>query len=159
MRIIQHFGLLALSFILIPANVAAQGCLTPNNEKKICMSVPDKNVIGEDLNACGYDPVTGFYRNGYCQTGIEDRGIHVVCAIVTQEFLEYSRTKGNDLISPRPEFNFPGLKDGDRWCLCAARWYQAYKADVAPPVLLSATHEKGGEIIPIEILKKFAKDL
>ena len=119
------------------------------------MSVEDKNVLGEELQICGMDPVTGFFRNGYCQTGPQDRGVHVVCAIVTDDFLNYSREQGNDLISPRPEFDFPGLKEGDQWCLCAARWFEAFEAGHAPPVRLEATHERANDIIPLEVLKKY----
>lgn len=115
-----------------------------------------KNVFGEKLITCSTEPVTGFYRDGCCETGPDDNGTHTVCAQVTQEFLEYSAAMGNDLMTPRPEFRFPGLKEGDRWCLCASRWYEAYKAGKAPNVVLEATHEKTLELIPMETLLKFA---
>ena len=100
----------------------------------------DLNVLGTPLIACSYDPLTGYHRSGCCTTDAQDRGSHVVCAIVTQAFLDFSRTQGNDLITPRPDYRFPGLKPGDRWCLCAMRWLQAFEAGVAPAVVLVSTH-------------------
>ena len=100
-----------------------------------------RNVLGGVLAECSREPVTGFYRDGCCATGPDDFGRHVVCAVVTEEFLAYSRSLGNDLITPRPDFSFPGLKPGDRWCLCVSRWREALEAGVAPPVILEATHE------------------
>jgi uncharacterized protein (DUF2237 family) len=102
--------------------------------------------------------MTGFYRNGKCETGINDTGSHVVCAQVTQEFLEYTRSQGNDLSTPMPMSNFPGLKPGDRWCLCAGRWKEAFDAGVAPPIILAATHEAALKSVAIEELKKHALD-
>jgi uncharacterized protein (DUF2237 family) len=118
-----------------------------------------QNVFGEPLAPCGLDPLTGFYRDGCCNTGYEDVGIHVVCARVTREFLEFSRRRGNDLSRPAPEAGFPGLKPGDRWCLCAARWKEALDAGVAPPVVLAATHEEALAIVSLEDLKRHALDL
>ncbi len=100
------------------------------------------NVNGTELESCCTDPMTGFYRTGRCETGPEDHGVHVVCAELTAEFLDFSLSQGNDLITPNPEFGFPGLKPGDRWCLCAARWQEALEAGVAPPVILAATHAR-----------------
>ena len=117
------------------------------------------NALGTELEECGLDPVTGFLRDGNCSTGPQDLGSHTVCAIVDEAFLEYSRSAGNDLITPMPEYGFPGLKPGDRWCLCASRWKQAYEAGCAPPVYLGATHERALELIELAILKKFARDL
>lgn len=114
-----------------------------------------RNVFGEDLIVCSTAPLTGYFRNGCCETGPEDIGTHTVCAIVTEEFLKFSKARGNDLITPRPEWTFPGLKAGDRWCLCASRWIEAYRAGVAPYVVLEATHEKTLEWIPLEELVKF----
>lgn len=114
-----------------------------------------RNVFGEDLIVCSTAPLTGYFRNGCCETGPEDLGTHTVCAIVTEEFLKFSKARGNDLITPRPEWAFPGLKAGDRWCLCASRWIEAYRAGVAPYVVLEATHEKTLEWIPLEELVKF----
>lgn len=99
-----------------------------------------KNVLGGELQICCTSPVTGFYRDGYCKTGEEDLGRHTVCAIVTAEFLEFSKAAGNDLVTPHPEWGFPGLKAGDKWCLCVLRWKEAYEAGVAPPVVLEATN-------------------
>ncbi len=119
---------------------------------------PAKNVLGGPLQGCSQDPLTGFYRTGDCQTGPNDRGLHVVCAQVTQEFLQFSKTRGNDLTTPMPQYDFPGLKPGDRWCLCAARWLEAVEADVAPPLILSATHMAALQIIPLDLLMAYALD-
>ncbi|MEO8038786.1 MAG: DUF2237 domain-containing protein [Betaproteobacteria bacterium] len=118
-----------------------------------------KNVFGEPLAPCCLDPLTGFYRTGACDTGPEDRGAHVVCARVTQAFLEFERAQGNDLVTAVPEHDFPGLKAGDQWCLCAGRWREALEAGVAPPVVLAATHEKVLDLVPLEALKRHALDL
>jgi uncharacterized protein len=118
-----------------------------------------KNVFGEPLATCGQDPLTGFYRDGCCNTGYDDVGIHVVCAQLTREFLAFSRARGNDLSTPAPEVGFPGLEPGDRWCLCAGRWKEAFDAGVAPPVVLAATHEEAVAVVPLEILKRHALDL
>lgn len=115
-----------------------------------------KNVLGNDLRTCCMDPVTGFYRNGRCDTGENDYGTHVVCAEMTQEFLDYTKSLGNDLCTPKPEFRFPGLKAGDKWCLCAIRWKEAYDAGVAPPVVLESTHEKALQFIGLDALRKKA---
>ena len=117
------------------------------------------NVLGETLELCGEDPVTGFFRDGKCNTCEEDTGSHTVCIKVSKEFLEYSRFRGNDLSTPAPEFNFKGLKPGNSWCLCAARWLEAYEGGMAPRVHLARTHKRALEIIPIELLKQFAADL
>ncbi|TXL68407.1 DUF2237 family protein [Zeimonas arvi] len=111
-----------------------------------------RNVLGGPLLACSYDPLTGFTRSGCCETGPDDAGRHVVCARVTAEFLAFSMSRGNDLSTPRPEWRFRGLKPGDRWCLCAARWLEAHRSGVAPPVVLEATHEAALEIIPKDLL-------
>jgi uncharacterized protein (DUF2237 family) len=120
---------------------------------------PSRNVFGEPLLACSTSPMTGFFRNGCCDTGPGDVGSHTVCAVMTREFLEFSRQKGNDLSSPVPEFGFPGLKLGDRWCLCAPRWKEAFDAQQAPRVVLRATHEGALEYCSLAELKKFAVDL
>ncbi len=114
-----------------------------------------KNVLRQPLEQCGTDPITGFFRDGYCNTGISDSGSHVVAAIMTEEFLDFTKSRGNDLQTPRPEYNFPGLKPGDKWCLCALRWREAHEAGVAPPVIIGATHEKALNYIPLEILKQY----
>ena len=119
----------------------------------------EHNVLGGPLLACCYAPKTGFYRDGYCHTGPEDHGSHTVCIDVTDEFLSFSKSRGNDLTTPYPEFGFPGLKHGDRWCLCAARWLEAFDAGKAPRVVLSACHEKALEIVPLAALKSKALDL
>lgn len=118
-----------------------------------------RNVLGGPLQACAAKPPAGFFRNGCCDTGPQDVGLHVVCARVTREFLEFSVARGNDLITPVPEFEFPGLKPGDCWCLCAARWREALMAGVAPPVMLAATHEAALSVVSLEDLKKYALDL
>ncbi|NNC35432.1 MAG: DUF2237 domain-containing protein [Croceitalea sp.] len=112
----------------------------------------DKNVLGGPLQACCHNPKTGFYRDGSCKTGPEDVGTHVVCAIMTEEFLKYTRLKGNDLSTPIPAYQFPGLKPGDKWCLCASRWKQAAKEGMAPQVVLEATHQKALKFIDFELL-------
>ena len=117
------------------------------------------NVLGEPLIVCGEDPVTGFFRDGSCNTCAEDLGSHTVCVEVTERFLEYSRFKGNDLSTPAPEFGFKGLQAGNTWCLCAARWLQAYEDDMAPRVFLMRTHQRALEVVPLELLKRFAADL
>ncbi len=120
---------------------------------------PRKNVFGEPLQACSDEPVTGFFRDGCCNTGPQDLGSHTVCVVMTAGFLEFSRKVGNDLSTPMPEYDFPGLEAGDRWCLCAARWQQAFEAGMAPKVVLAATHEKALEIVALADLKRFAIDL
>lgn len=118
--------------------------------------VPAKNVLGTDLVACGTDPMTGFFRDGCCNTSAMDRGMHTVCARVTADFLRFSKAAGNDLSTPRPEFSFPGLKPGDRWCLCAARWAEAFEAGMAPKVVLEATHEATLSVVSLDALKAHA---
>jgi len=115
-----------------------------------------KNVLGGDLQTCSTDPMTGFYRDGCCNTGGEDAGLHVICVEVTKEFLEFSRDRGNDLITPMPMYRFPGLKPGDHWCLCASRWKEAFDAGVAPNVDLAATHVSALEYASLEELKRHA---
>jgi uncharacterized protein (DUF2237 family) len=110
------------------------------------------NVFGEKLETCSDDPLTGFYRTGCCETGPQDSGRHLVCAVMTYEFLEFSKLQGNDLSTPIPQYNFPGLKEGDRWCLCALRWKEAYEAGMAPKVVLEATNEKVLNIIELSSL-------
>ena len=117
-----------------------------------------RNVLGGPLAPCCDDPVTGFFRDGYCHTGPQDIGSHTVCARMTTEFLMFSRENGNDLSTPRPEFGFPGLVSGDRWCLCAARWREAFEAGAAPPVQLAATHELALSIVTLEQLTQYAID-
>jgi len=112
-----------------------------------------KNVLGGPLLACSYAPLTGFYRTGCCETGPDDLGRHIICVRVTEAFLSFSLTVGNDLSTPRPEYRFAGLKPGDRWCLCALRWKEAHAAGVAPPVVLEATHEVALRIVDLDTLK------
>ena len=118
-----------------------------------------RNVFGEPIETCSIRPMTGFYRSGCCETGPEDVGVHTVCVEVTEEFLFYSRSRGNDLSTPLPEFGFPGLEPGDRWCLCAARWQEALEAGMAPRVILVATHEATLDVVAFEDLKRYALDL
>jgi uncharacterized protein len=121
-------------------------------------STTAKNVLGGPLEACCMSPKTGHLRDGFCHTDINDRGSHTVCAEVTSEFLMFSRSMGNDLITPRPEMDFPGLKAGDRWCLCVSRWEEAFLAGVAPPVILAATHENALDVLELDELKAHALD-
>jgi uncharacterized protein (DUF2237 family) len=119
----------------------------------------DRNVLGGRLEPCGMDPVTGFYRDGCCTSGEEDRGQHTVCAVVTREFLDYQAGIGNDLTTPIPQYGFRGLRPGDRWCVVAVRWAQAYADGVAAPVVLAATHAKALDLIPLEALRQHAVDV
>ncbi len=112
------------------------------------------NVLGTALKSCCTDPITGYFRDGYCRTGSGDIGLHTVCAKVSQSFLRFSKSRGNDLSTPRPEFNFPGLKDGDMWCLCVRRWMEAYEANVAPRVFLEGCHLSVLEFVDLDILKE-----
>ncbi len=144
-------GKILLGALALTALVLAQ----PKKEKEMDR-YPAKNVLGEALQPCCTDPMTGFYRDGSCHTGPMDRGVHVVCAIVTDEFLNYSASCGNDLKTPMPAYGFEGLKAGDGWCLCADRWKEAYEAGVAPPVKLASTHQKALEILSLEMLKEKA---
>lgn len=115
-----------------------------------------RNVLGGKLGICGTSPMTGFYRDGCCRTGADDHGRHTLCAVVTQEFLQFALDRGNDLVSPVPQHGFPGLKPGDRWCLCVERWKEAFEADVAPPVVLEATHFSVLEYVDLEDLQEHA---
>lgn len=117
-------------------------------------STEAKNVLGETLQVCSLSPKTGFYRDGCCETGPQDMGVHVVCAEVTAEFLAFTKSRGNDLSTPAPMHNFPGLKEGDRWCLCASRWQEAKDAGVAPPIVLEATHEAALKYVALEVLQE-----
>jgi len=117
------------------------------------------NVFGERIETCSDRPLTGFFRDGCCNTSDQDLGSHTVCVEVTSDFLEFSRFRGNDLSTPVPDFGFPGLRPGDRWCLCAARWLEAHEAGMAPRVLLKATHQRALEIVPLKVLRTFALDL
>ena len=116
------------------------------------------NVLGRALEECGRDPLTGFFRNGCCDTGPMDRGLHTVCAEMTAEFLALSKYLGNDLSTPRPEFGFAGLKPGDRWCLCASRFLQAHEEGAAPRVFLAATHRATLDVVPLDVLRLYAAD-
>ena len=119
----------------------------------------ERNVLGGSLQPCGTEPLTGFYRTGVCSSGPEDLGSHTVCTVVSAEFLDLQRALGNDLSTPRPEYGFPGLRPGDRWCVVAARWLQAYQAGVAAGVVLAATNAKALEVVPIEALRQHAVDV
>ena len=132
-----------------PVKETNQSKIMENNKAK-----HGKNVLGTDLKIAGTDPVTGYYRDGFCSAGAEDRGVHVVAAVLTDAFLQFSKEQGNDLITPFPAYGFPGLKANDKWCLCASRWKEAFDAGVAPPVILEATHEKALEFATLEQLKK-----
>lgn len=124
--------------------------------KRRLMKESKKNVLGGPLEACCHAPLTGYFRDGYCRTDDTDHGRHVVCAEMTAEFLDYTKSRGNDLSTPRPEFDFPGLAPGDRWCLCALRWKEAWDEGVAPPVILESCEETALELVPFEALKQHA---
>ena len=128
------------------------------SDKKLTMD-PSLNVLGEELKPCSTSPVTGFFRDGCCNTGRADTGKHTVCCIMTKEFLAFSKYIGNDLSTPRPEFHFAGLKEGDRWCLCVDRWLQAYQEDAAPHIVLESTHKNALETVPLEVFMKKAMDI
>jgi len=117
-----------------------------------------KNVLGTELETCCMSPVTGFYRTGKCETGASDDGLHLVCAVMTQDFLEFSKRRGNDLSTPLPEHQFPGLQPGDQWCLCVQRWKEALQSGQAPPVVLAATHISAVEFVSLEELQEYAVD-
>lgn len=123
------------------------------------MSHGERNVRGGDLDLCSNQPMTGFFRDGRCTTGPEDIGSHTICVVMSHEFLEHQRSVGNDLSTPRPEWNFPGLVPGDRWCVVAARWLQAQQDGVAAPVVLAATHERALEVVPLQLLEAYAADV
>jgi uncharacterized protein (DUF2237 family) len=121
--------------------------------------VSDRNVLGEPLEPCGIDPVTGFYRDGHCTTGAEDRGSHTICAVVTSEFLAHQRSIGNDLTTPMPAYHFPGLVPGDRWCVTAANWLRAHEDGAAAFVVLASTHERALDVVPMAALREHAVDV
>jgi uncharacterized protein len=123
------------------------------------MARGERNVLGGVLEPCSTDPITGFYRDSFCTTGPEDRGSHTICVIATPDFLEHQRSVGNDLVTPRPEWRFPGLKPGDRWCVVASRWLEAHQDGSAAPVFLAATHERALEIVPLQLLQAYAADI
>ena len=115
-----------------------------------------RNVLGTELRPCCYEPRTGFFRDGFCHTAPEDHGVHTVCVVVTSRFLAFSKARGNDLSTPHPQWQFPGLREGDRWCLCAARWREAWEAGEAPGVILESTHEATLKIVPRSVLEEHA---
>ena len=119
--------------------------------------LPSFNVLGTDLRECSKDPITGWFRDGCCNTDRNDVSLHTVCCVVTDEFLQFALSKGNNLVTPAPQFNFPGLKSGDQWCVCAQTWQDAYEQGVACPVVLEATHEETLQIVPLDNLKQFKK--
>ena len=119
----------------------------------------ERNVLGGELAECGTDPVTGFFRDGSCATGPEDAGSHTICVVVTADFLDHQRSVGNDLVTPRPEWRFPGLRPGDRWCVVAPRWLQAHLDGRAAPVVLAASHERALDVVPLELLQRYGADV
>ncbi|MEO7752387.1 MAG: DUF2237 domain-containing protein [Terracoccus sp.] len=123
------------------------------------MESGERNVLGGELETCGTDPLTGFYRDGCCTAGPEDRGSHTICVVVTDEFLTHQERVGNDLATPRPEWRFPGLRPGDRWCVVAVRWLQAQRDGAAAPVVLAATHERSLDVVPLQLLQAYAADV
>jgi uncharacterized protein len=147
---------LSPEFVACAASCGYQaGMQTTSAEPKV-LSLRGKNVLGTELAACCHSPKTGFYRDGFCRVADEDLGLHAVCAVMTEEFLEFSKARGNDLSTARLEFGFAGLKSGDKWCLCAARWKEALDAGKAPPVILEATHPRALEVVSLDQLKSCA---
>ncbi len=141
---------------VVNTDCLAQRCQMPSGRTRMAEEGTQKvakNVVGTELAQCGCKPMTGFFRDGFCHTETRDIGRHTVCAIMTDEFLQFTRSRGNDLSTPAPQFQFPGLKAGDRWCLCVSRWKEAYEAGVAPPVVLEATHEQALKTVRIEELR------
>ena len=129
------------------------------NNMMLVMETQQFNIFDEPIEECCSNPITGFFRDGFCHTDEMDRGLHIVCSLMTEDFLSFSKSRGNDLSTPRPEFSFPGLKAGDSWCVCAERWKEAYEHGFAPKVYLKKTNKKSTSIIDIEILKEFAIDV
>ncbi len=121
--------------------------------------MPERNVIGTDLQPCSIDPITGWFRDGTCESAPEDMGSHTICAVVTNEFLQHQTSVGNDLVTPMPQYQFPGLKPGDRWCVTARNWLVAYRDGVAAPVVLASTHERALQIVPLDVLQGQAVDV
>ena len=121
--------------------------------------VPQRNVLGEPLEPCGTEPLTGFYRDGCCHTGVEDLGLHTICAVVTAEFLDHQRLIGNDLVTPAPGYGFPGLRPGDRWCVTALNWLRAHEDGAAALVVLASTHERTLQVVPLDVLAEHAVDV
>ena len=147
-------------FLVIAIQIFAQNkqnCLVDKvNNNSTMTSTTAKNVLGTPLQSCCFDPITGYFRDGFCHTSDRDYGTHVICAIMTEEFLTFTKGKGNDLSTPIPMYNFPGLKVGDRWCLCALRWKEAMDNGVAPPIILESTHSKALQFITFEELNTYA---
>jgi uncharacterized protein (DUF2237 family) len=139
------------------------GAAPPAGSRGMMLVMPrpssERNVLGEPLEPCGGDPVTGFYRDGFCSCGEDDVGLHAVCAVVTEEFLAHQRAVGNDLTTPVPAYSFPGLHPGDRWCVVAVRWLQAHHDGVAPPVVLASTNARVLEVVPLSVLQAYAVDV
>ena len=132
---------------------------TIKNIRKKTRIMKQNNIFDEPIEECCSNPITGYFRDGFCHTDTLDRGLHIVCSLITSDFLSFSKARGNDLSTPRPEFNFPGLKEGDSWCVCAERWKEAYENGFAPKVFLKRTHKKASMIIDLDILKEYAVDL
>ena len=137
----------------------ARGGLRTRADAVDTAEMGERNVLGGELEPCGTDPLTGFYRDGSCTTGTDDLGSHTICVVVTSEFLEHQRSTGNDLVTPVPQFRFPGLVPGDRWCVTAANWLRAYHDGLAAPVVLASTHERALEIVPLAALKQHSVDV
>lgn len=149
----SKYYILLLLFFIVSENLLAQSFNFENKEIKMS-AIENINVLGESLKSCCTQPLTGYFRDGFCRTDERDYGSHTVCAIMTQEFLDYTKQQGNDLCTAKPEYNFPGLKAGDKWCLCSVRWLEAYKVDKAPNVLLECTDKAALNVIPLKYLVK-----
>lgn len=149
------FALMTSTFMIAQKKEQKENCTVNKSEKAHNMETTQKNVLGKNLKLASIDPLTGFYRTGFCSTDQNDRGLHVVAAVMTNKFLNYSRSQGNDLITPNLPYGFPGLKEGNVWCLCVLRWKEAMTAGFAPPVILEATNSKALEHVSLENLKQY----
>ena len=144
---------------MAPVNATRRCCLVRHAAGRDTSAMAERNVLGGELQSCGTDPLTGFHRNGCCSTGPDDIGSHTICAVVTGEFLDHQRSIGNDLATPVPQYRFPGLVPGDRWCVTAANWLRAYEDGAAAFVVLASTHERALEIVPLTALRQLAVDV
>ena len=159
MRMQSIFSIAIMVLMVHPKSLTAkENCLLSKCEKSTVVQThtTEENILSQPLQSCSKEPLTGFFRDGFCRTGTNDRGVHVICAEVNDQFLSYTKSKGNDLSTPSPQYGFPGLKPGDKWCLCAARWSEANEANAAPPVIIEATSKSALNTVDLAVLTKSA---